>query len=71
MKKKKTQNDFNYQNAFNKEHYDRININAKKGTREIIEAAATQAGMKMSPFVLQAVYEKIERENENEQEIEL
>lgn len=46
-----------------KEKTDDIRIRAKKGTKDYFRAEAEKVGMSLTAFVLEAVYEKIEREN--------
>ena len=50
-----------YDNAFIKEKYDRINFLVPKGEKEIIKAAADQAGKSVNAYILEAVHEKMGR----------
>jgi uncharacterized protein (DUF1778 family) len=52
-----------YQNEFNKQKYDRISVMFPKGEKEIIKAAADQAGKSVNAYILEAVHEKMERGN--------
>ena len=58
-------NQFKYQQQYNKEHYDRIEIVVPKGQRAIIRENAKAKGMSVSAYIGEAVKEKLERENSN------
>ena len=51
---------YNYQ----KEHYDRFNIMAPKGTKEEIRTAASLKNMTMSEFVLDCIQKELNRMKE-------
>lgn len=53
-------------NKYNKENYDRLYPVTKKGRKKIYEEAAKRAGLSLNDFIIKAIEEKIERE-ENEQ----
>lgn len=57
-------NQYQYQNDFNKEKYDRFNLNMQKGKKEKIEAAAAALGMKIGEYINAAIDEKMERQQE-------
>lgn len=44
-----------------KKTYDRLYINAKKGEREVFQAAAEAAGESLNSFCLTAIRERVER----------
>lgn len=48
-------NQFDYQNQYNKEKYDRTTIMTPKGKKEQIRAAAKAAGMSMNEFIVAAL----------------
>jgi uncharacterized protein (DUF1778 family) len=48
-----------------KEHRDRIEIRKEKGYRETIKAAADAAGQSVNAYILQAVEERMQREQVN------
>ena len=52
MRKNPDFNQFEYQNAYNKEKYDRITILVPNGKKSIIKEAAAAAGMSMNEFIL-------------------
>lgn len=54
---------FDQINDYNRRAYDRVNIMAPKGKREIWKAAAAKLGLSMNSLVNLAVDEKIESEN--------
>ena len=56
-------NKVEYNNQFNAMKYDRINFLVPKGEKEIIKAAADQAGKSVNAYILEAVYEKMDRGN--------
>lgn len=51
-----------YKKKFRDENYDRIEINVEKGKKAEYLAAAEKAGLKMAPFIVAAIEEKIKRE---------
>ena len=56
-------NKVEYNNQFNAMKYDRINFLVPKGEKEIIKAAADQAGKSVNAYILEAVHEKMDRGN--------
>ena len=64
MAYKNKQDRYNSVNAYNAEHYDRINISVPKGTKELISKYAKKSGKNISAFILDAVYKLIEEEND-------
>ena len=52
-------NQIAYQNQFNKENYDRIEIIVPKGQKAVIKAKAKAAGLSVSEYINRA----IEKEN--------
>lgn len=48
-----------------KEHRDRINITGAKGLRDKWQTAAQAAGQSMTAYVMQAVEERMQREQAN------
>ena len=56
-----TQEAADYRREYNKAHYDEFKVRCPKGEMERIDAAARQAGMSRTAFVLAAVKEKMTR----------
>lgn len=52
-----------YNNQFNKEKYDRINLTVPKGEKEVIQAAAAEHGESVNAYIARAIKELMEREN--------
>lgn len=50
---------FRYVNEYQKEKYDRITLMADKGKKETYQAAAKEAGLSLSAFIMKCVDEKI------------
>ncbi|MEK3796094.1 transcriptional regulator [Paenibacillus sp. FSL R7-0204] len=48
---------------YNAANYDQVKLWVKKGDREHIDAAAKAVGMSRNAFILEAIEEKIKREN--------
>lgn len=46
-----------------KNNYDEIKVRVEKGKREIIKAAAEQAGESLNGYIKKAVDERMKREN--------
>ena len=44
-----------YKNAFNDEHYDRINFSVPKGIKQAIKEIASQNGLSMNKYFLELV----------------
>ena len=53
-----------YNNEFNKNAYDRINLTVPKGEKEIIKAHADKTGESVNGFINRAINEKIERDKD-------
>lgn len=51
-----------YNNNFIKDKYDRINLTVEKGQKEIIRAAAEQAGESVNAYINAAIAQRMERE---------
>lgn len=47
---------------YNAKSYDRVYLTVKKGEKDIIEAAATAAGMSVNAYINEAIQERIERD---------
>lgn len=64
MKRKVTKefNQIKYQQEYNKTHYDRLEISIPKGQKAIVQEKAKIAGQSMKEYVMQAIRERIERE---------
>lgn len=45
-------NQYEYQNAYNKEKYDRVTILVPSGKKNILKQMASEAGMSMNEFIL-------------------
>lgn len=52
-----------YNNEFNKQAYDRINLTVPKGEKADIQAHAKQQGESVNGFILRAIHETMDREN--------
>jgi len=50
-----------YRNTFAKENYDRISLFVNRGEKEYIRKFAKESNCSLNGFIVQAVYEKIER----------
>ena len=50
-----------YRQAYRDEHYERIEINVKPGTRARIDAAAAERGMNRTTFIVAAVEDLLEK----------
>lgn len=51
-------------NKYNAANYDRINVSVKKGEVPVIDQAASNAKLSRNAFILEAIAEKIERQND-------
>lgn len=56
-----------YDKQFQREHYKKITAAFTKEEAAKVEAAAAAAGVSKSQYIKQAVFDKMEREEENEQ----
>ncbi|MGI6722109.1 MAG: DUF1778 domain-containing protein [Anaerovoracaceae bacterium] len=63
MAEAKKFNQTEYQDEYNREHYDRIQIRVPKGEKEIIKNAAKVAGQSVNEFVVRAVRNSIKKAN--------
>jgi len=52
-----------YKNDFAREKYDRIAVNVPKGERDRIKAAADAAGESLNGYIVQAVRDRMQRDN--------
>lgn len=57
-----------YNNAFNRQKYDRISVMVQKGQKEQIQAAASRQGQSLNAYIVGAVNERMEREQPEERE---
>lgn len=59
-------NQVEYQNKYNKDHYDRFCIVFPKGSKELIKERAKKSGLSISKYLLQAsdFYESQKEKNE-------
>lgn len=48
-------------NRYNEKHYDRLSISVRKGEKEKIKKISERRGESLNRFVLQAIYEKINK----------
>lgn len=53
-----------YNNKFNKEAYDRINLTVPKGKKEVIQAAAKQSGESVNGFIWRLIQAELDRMGE-------
>lgn len=51
-----------YNNEYNSKAYDRINLTIAKGEKDLIKAAASQAGQSVNAYIAQAIEERMSRE---------
>lgn len=51
-----------YNNEFNKNAYDRINLTLPKGEKEVIKAHASKTGESVNGFINRAIDETIDRD---------
>lgn len=49
-------------NKYNAKAYDRINIAIPKGQKDVIQAQATAQGKSVNAYVVEAISEKLERD---------
>ena len=52
-----------YQNAFIKQAYDRINLTVPKGQKEVIQAAAAGCGESVNSYIWKAIQERMDKED--------
>ena len=52
---------FAYNNRFNKEKYDRINLTVPKDKKELIQEAARQQGESVNVFIRRVVQAELDR----------
>ena len=52
-------------NKYNAKAYDRVNIAIPKGRKEVIQAHATAQGKSINGYVIEAIEEKMERDQED------
>ena len=50
-----------YNNKFNKEAYDRINLTVPKGQKEVIQQAAQQNGESVNSFIWRLIQAELEK----------
>lgn len=53
-------------NAANADRYERINLHCKAGTKAVIAAAATAAGENISQYMVNAAFQRMERESNDD-----
>lgn len=54
-----------YNNKFNKNAYDRINLTIPKGQKEVIQAAAEAKGESVNAYIYAAILQRINREGKD------
>lgn len=64
MAYKKTEKLIKYNNDYNKENYERINLFVKKGRKSVIKAAAGANGESVNAFINRAIDLLLEEEQE-------
>ena len=52
-------------NRYNLKAYDRINTVVPKGDKDVIKAAADEAGQSVNAYILQAIEERMQRDQAN------
>lgn len=55
-------------NKYVKNNYDRINVTFAKGQKDIIKAHAEAVGMSTNAYIIQAVAQAMERDDQAKQE---
>lgn len=55
-----------YKNKFAAEKYDRVGLMLPKGEKEIVKAHAQKRNESINGFVIRAIHETMERDNEEE-----
>ena len=50
-------------NRWNAKAYDRIELRVKKGHKDIIKAAADEAGLSVNAYIQQAIDERMKQKN--------
>nr|WP_318682639.1 ribbon-helix-helix domain-containing protein [uncultured Acetatifactor sp.] len=58
-KTKKEFNQFQYQNNFINEKYDRINLTVPKGEKAVIKEKAAEAGESVNEYINQAIKQRM------------
>ncbi len=61
MAYKEKKDAFAYNNKFNREAYDRINLTVPKGEKEMIKAAADQTGESVNGFIWRLIQAELDR----------
>ena len=51
-----------YKNSYNSEKYDRITIMPPKGSREVYQRAAAQAGESVTKYIINAINDRLRRD---------
>lgn len=54
-------------NKYNAKTYDRVNIAIPKGRKEVIQAHAAALGKSVNGYVVEAIEEKISRDDQSEE----
>lgn len=62
MEDKKKFNKQEYDNAYIRDHKDRLNFVMPKGTKERIQQAAAAAGLSAAEWIREAITEKLSKE---------
>jgi hypothetical protein len=65
MRTKKPDSTFNnttYKNAYNKEHYARINLILAPALRDELKQAATAAGVSVNAYIAEAIRDKLNKD---------
>ena len=48
---------------YNRENYEQLKMQGPKGTKEVIKAAAEKEGKSMTAFIMEAVNERLAKDN--------
>jgi protein of unknown function (DUF1778) len=48
---------------YNRENYEQLKMQVPKGTKEVIKAAAEKEGKSMTAFIMEAVNERLAKDN--------
>ena len=57
---------YKYNNTYNKESYDRINVTVPQGQRNVIKAHADSCGESVNGFIRRAIREAMDRDQANQ-----
>lgn len=71
MAYKDKSNAIKYNNEYNSKAYDRVNLTIPKGEKDLIRIAANQAGQSVNAYILDAIHQRMEKEQYDQAEVVL